>query len=393
MHVVVVDNGSTDSSEKVVTERPGVDWCPVGKNLGFAKGSNVGIRRALDGGAHYVALVNTDVVVEPEWVERLVADAEAHPEAGIFGGLLVFADDPGRVNSTGLVMDAFGRVRDRDFGVEVARLAREDGPTFGVTGGAVLLRADALRQVGLLDPAYFAYYEDADLCARARRAGIGCRYVAGARAKHGFGSTVGLGSPRQRYLLARNHLRFVPTHLPLWKALPLSSIGRALRAGVNAPIELVRGRPAHAASQLRAAADRRGARRRTRSSSGLSGTGSHRSAPTCAGASGRAGVGARARAGSPAARGSARSPAPARRRTRAGRGAGRGRGRRAPRPAPSRARRRRSCVPLARISRIRSMHFAWKRSSPTARTSSMMRISGSTSAAIANPSRAYMPEL
>ena len=255
VHVIVVDNGSTDSSEKVVTERPGVDWCAVGENLGFAKGSNVGIRRALDGGARYVALVNTDVVVEPEWVERLVADAEAHPEAGIFGGLLVFADDPGRVNSTGLVMDAFGRVRDRDFGVEVARLAREDGPALGITGGAVLLRAAALRQVGLLDPAYFAYYEDADLCARARRAGIGCRYAAGARAKHGFGSTVGLGSPRQRYLLARNHLRFVATHLPLWKAIPMVIAVCAARIVVRAPIELARGRTGHAASQVRAAVD------------------------------------------------------------------------------------------------------------------------------------------
>ena len=163
VHVVVVDNGSTDESEKVVTGRAGVEWCPAGENLGFAGGSNVGIRRALEarrplrrarehgrGGRSRTGSSGS------------CADADAHPEAGIFGGLLLFADDPGRVNSTGLVMDALGRVRDWDFGVEVARLAREDGPTLGVTGGAVLLRADALRRVGLLDPAYFAYYEDAD---------------------------------------------------------------------------------------------------------------------------------------------------------------------------------------------------------------------------------------
>ena len=254
VHVVVVDNGSTDESEKVVTGRAGVEWCPTGQNLGFAEGSNVGIRRALEAGARFVALVNTDVVVEPDWMERLVADAEAHPEAGIFGGLLLFADEPGRVNSTGLVMDALGRVRDRDFGVEVARLAREDGPTLGVTGGAVLLRADALRRVGLLDPAYFAYYEDADLCARARRAGIGCRYVAAARATHGFGRSIGAGSPRQRYLLARNHLRFVATHLPLWKAVPMVIALCAVRVGVKAPLELVLGRRRLALAQLRGAA-------------------------------------------------------------------------------------------------------------------------------------------
>jgi GT2 family glycosyltransferase len=255
VHVVVVDNGSTDESEKMVTGRAGVDWCPTGENLGFAAGSNVGIRRALEGGARYVALVNTDVVVESDWIERLVGDAETHPEAGIFGGLLLFADDPGKVNSTGLVMDALGRVRDRDFGVELARLTREDGPTLGVTGGAVLLRADALRRVGLLDPAYFAYYEDADLCARAWRASIGCRYVRAARATHGFGRSIGVGSPRQRYLLARNHLRYVASHLPLWKAVPMVLVFCAVRVAVKAPLELVLGRTGHARSQLQAARD------------------------------------------------------------------------------------------------------------------------------------------
>jgi GT2 family glycosyltransferase len=250
VHVVVVDNGSADESEKLVIGRAGVEWCPTGENLGFAGGSNVGIRRALEAGARFVALVNTDVVVEPDWIERLVADADAHPEAGIFGGLLLLADDPARVNSTGLVVDALGRVRDRDFGVEVARLAREDGPTLGVTGGAVLLRADALRRVGLLDPAYFAYYEDADLCARARRAGIGCRYVAAARATHGFGRSVGAGSPRQRYLLARNHLRYVAAHLPLWRALPLLVVLPVARAALNAPREVLRHQCDHATAQL-----------------------------------------------------------------------------------------------------------------------------------------------
>jgi GT2 family glycosyltransferase len=254
VRVVVVDNGSTDDSHQVVAGRSEVEWCAMGENLGFAEGCNAGIRRALEAGARFVALVNTDVVVEPEWVQRLVDDAEAHPEAGIFGGLLLFAHDPSRVNSTGLVMDALGRIRDRDFDVELARLAREDGPTLGVTGGAVLLRADTLRRVGSLDPEYFAYYEDADLCARARRAGIGCRYVAAARATHGYGSTIGAGSPNQRYLLARNHLRFVATHLPLWKAVPIVLGFSAARLALKAPLELVRGRPRHAGAQVRGAA-------------------------------------------------------------------------------------------------------------------------------------------
>ena len=255
VRVVVVDNASRDTTRDVVARTPAVTLVPLERNAGFAEASNVGIRHALGRGARFVGLVNPDVVIAPDWVERLVAAADAHPDAGLFGGLLVFDDDPTRVNSTGLVMDALGRVFDRDFGASLATLDRADGPALGVTGGAALLRADALRRVGLLDPTYFAYYEDADLSLRARRAGVGAMYTAAARARHGFGRSIGAGSPRQRYLLARNHLRFVGSHLPLWRALPLVLAVPALRAAVMAPLQLVRGRPDHARAQLRAALD------------------------------------------------------------------------------------------------------------------------------------------
>jgi GT2 family glycosyltransferase len=253
VRVVVVDNASGDRTREVVAAAPGVTSIPLGHNAGFAEASNVGIRHALGRGARFVGLVNPDVVVAPDWVERLVAAADVHPDAGLFGGLLVFEDDPTRVNSTGLVMDAIGRVFDRDFGTAVATLQRADGPALGVTFGAVLLRADTLRRIGLLDPAYFAYYEDADLSLRARQAGIGSLYVAAARARHGFGRSIGAGSPRQRYLLARNHLRLVGSHLPLWRALPVILAVPALRAIVMVPFEVMRGRPAFARAQLQAA--------------------------------------------------------------------------------------------------------------------------------------------
>lgn len=255
VHTVVVDNGSLDGSAAVVAGFPGVDWVPLGENRGFAEGCNAGLRAALAAGARFVALVNTDIVLAPDWIARVVADAEQHPEAGLLNGLLLFADAPDTVNSTGVVLDRLGRAHDRDFGTSVAAVRRGSGPVPAITGGAVLARAAALRACGLLDPDYFAYYEDVDLSARAARAGFGCRYVEGARALHGYGKSVGPDSPRKRYLLARNHLRFVARNLPLWRALPLVLALPALRATVRAPLELARGRPAHAAAHLRGAVD------------------------------------------------------------------------------------------------------------------------------------------
>jgi GT2 family glycosyltransferase len=253
VHVVVVDNGSTDASAAAVAAFPGVEWLPLGDNLGFAAANNVGMRRALAAGARWVGIVNPDVDVEPGWLEALVRAGEAHPEAGILGGMLLFADDPAIVNSTGLVLDGLGRARDRDFGTPASALTTRDGAVAGMTGGAALFRADALRAIGLFDPSYFAYYEDVDLSLRARAAGIEVRYVSAARAIHGFGKSFGPGSPRQKFLLARNHLRFVAAHLPLPRALALPPVLALLRATVKAPLELARSKPAHAAAHLRGA--------------------------------------------------------------------------------------------------------------------------------------------
>ena len=252
-HVVVVDNASADASAAVVAGFPGVEWIPLNENVGFAAANNVGIRRALADGATWIGVVNTDVRVERTWLEHLVRAGDAHSEVGILGGLLLFADDPQRVNSTGLVLDRLGRARDRDFGVRLSELTTADGPVAGVSGGAALFRADALRRTGLFDPAYFAYYEDVDLSLRAAALGIRAWYVSAARAVHGFGKSFGSGSPRQKYLLARNHMRSMATHMPLAWVVALAPVLTLFRATVKAPLELLRGHPALASAHLRAA--------------------------------------------------------------------------------------------------------------------------------------------
>jgi GT2 family glycosyltransferase len=252
--VVVVDNHSSDGTARLLSEQfPAAEHVVLSENFGYARANNVAMERALQAGAEFVALINNDIVLAPEWVERLLKSADEHPEAGLFTGTLLF-DGEETVNSTGLTIDGLGRVRDRDFRLPLANLARPDGPVAGVSGGAALLRASMLRQIGLFDPAYFAYYEDADLSLRAAAAGFRAWYVRDALARHRFGATFGPGSPRQRYLLGVGHLRTVARHQPALKAAALVPLTIAYRAAVKAPLELLRRRPALAWAELRAAA-------------------------------------------------------------------------------------------------------------------------------------------
>jgi len=253
LEIVVVDNGSSDGTAEVLRrEFPSIAALRLDRNEGYARGNNLALRRALVAGAEFAALVNDDVEIEPGWLRILLDAAAAHAEAGLFCGTLLFRGEE-RVNSTGLVVDAFGRARDRDFGVPREELRRADGPVAGVSGGAALVRCSLLRRTGLFDPGFFAYYEDVDLSLRAARAGSLCWYAGAALARHRFGATVGPGSARRRFLLGRGHLRNVALHQPALRAAALVPLTAMYRMGVKMPLELLRGRPALALAEVRAA--------------------------------------------------------------------------------------------------------------------------------------------
>ncbi len=253
LHVVVVDNGSADgTAELLLREFPSVEHIILETNLGYGRANNQAMRRALDADARFVALVNNDVELDAGWLARLLAAADAQPQAGLFTGTLLFKNEE-IVNSTGLRIDALGRVSDRDFKVPLRDLAAQSGPVAGVSGGAALLRAQMLREAGLFDPAYFAYYEDADLSLRAAEHAFQSWYVREATARHRFGATLGRGSARQRYLLARGHLRTVGKHQPLLKAAAVIAGTVAYRFAIKAPLAFLRAEPALALAEIRGA--------------------------------------------------------------------------------------------------------------------------------------------
>jgi N-acetylglucosaminyl-diphospho-decaprenol L-rhamnosyltransferase len=252
LEIVVVDNGSHDGTADLLREQfPAVTAIRLPENVGYGSGNNVALRRALAAGADYCALVNDDVELERGWLRTLLEAATLHPEAGLLCGTVLFRDAP-TVNSTGLEIDRFGRVRDRDWGVPREQLRRTDGPVAGVSGGAALVRCALLRRIGVFDPAYFAYYEDVDLCFRARRAGSICWYAAPALARHRVGATTGPGSPWQRFLLGRGHLRTLALHQPPLRAAALVPLAAAWRVAIGPAAFAFRGRFDLAGAELRA---------------------------------------------------------------------------------------------------------------------------------------------
>ncbi len=213
--ILLVDNGSTDGSQECFRNRfPEVELLENKENLGFAEGSNVGIRRAIDRQADYILLLNSDTVTHETFLSELVRVAESDPTIGFVGPKVYYYDCHGRRD---VIHSAGGRVslwigkcpsigpREKDAG------QYEDTKVVGwVAGTCMLARRDAVQRIGLLDPAFFAYMEEIDWCVRGYRAGYKSVFVPTSKIWHKV--SISSGSLLYRYYLTRNLFLFMKKH-------------------------------------------------------------------------------------------------------------------------------------------------------------------------------------
>lgn len=190
-HLVVVDNGSTDNSKTLLDEyqqkhSDKVEIIYNSTNLGFAGGVNVGINYAMEKDFEYIALFNNDATADKYWLESLVNGIN-HDNIGICTGLLLHGDGK-TIDSTGDWYTSWGLPFPRNRNNK-ADQAPAGGLVFSASGGASLYKSSVLRDIGLFDEDFFAYYEDTDISFRAQLAGYKVAYVPNAIAYHKQGAT------------------------------------------------------------------------------------------------------------------------------------------------------------------------------------------------------------
>ena len=210
--VLVVDNASTDGTVKALQDRFGdrIEILRNERNLLFAGGMNVGLERALAAGYDFVLLLNNDVVLDPGLVRELVAAAAADVRIAAAGPKIYFFDRADTLWFAGGELSLW-RGWSRHRGLREVDRGQHDTPydVDYLTGCALLVRREALRDVGLLDPGYAMYAEDADWCFRARGRGYRLRYVPGARLWHRVSSSTGARSWFKVRRRLRSQMRFL----------------------------------------------------------------------------------------------------------------------------------------------------------------------------------------
>ncbi|MBU0648951.1 glycosyltransferase family 2 protein [Patescibacteria group bacterium] len=234
--IIVVDNGSTDGTvEYVRTNLPKITLLRNVRNLGFARGHNQGFHLALDKWPTeerdkcFVLIANQDLILEPDFLEKITRFARANTRGAIFGGKLLRAyfkpeDEEFEekiksdvLDSTGLVMKKSRRVIDRGAGEQDSGQYDEKSEVFGISGALALIRASALDDIRYkdeyFDEDFFSYKEDIDLGWRMRLRGWQSYYVPQARAFHFRGAySPTKASASEKIRLRRQRPFFIKVH-------------------------------------------------------------------------------------------------------------------------------------------------------------------------------------
>lgn len=187
--LMVVDNGSTDGSRDILKNYGDkVVTIYRDRNYGFTGGVNPGVEYAIEHNFDAVALCNNDAVADKDWLKQLQRGLGG--DVGIVTCLLETLD--GRfIDSTGDQMTIWGLPYPRGRHTPIENAPKEPEYVFGASGGATLYSVPMLREIGIFDDDFFAYYEDVDLSFRAQLAGWRVRFAPGAIAYHRISATSG----------------------------------------------------------------------------------------------------------------------------------------------------------------------------------------------------------
>lgn len=236
---IVVDNGSKGDDVKVLRDMFGeyIYIIENYKNYGFAEGNNVGMRYALKKGTDYILFLNNDTVVDPQFLSELVASAESDPLIGIVGPKIYFYDEPNKIWFAGGNISMW---RCNTWHIGKGELDKGQYDIIQevdfITGCALLAKRQAIERIGMLDPEYLSYYEDADWCIRAKRQGDKIMYVPKAKLWHKGSSSTGGGytsydNPFRAQRKGRNLLFFMRKNAKLkhWLVFPFFACAYLIR--------------------------------------------------------------------------------------------------------------------------------------------------------------------
>lgn len=214
LQVVVVDNASGDGSfdkiSTLVKERQWQNWVTVidaGKNGGYSFGNNIAFRHLLEQRCNLIWLLNPDTRPLPGAARALVECLESDPQIGIVGSRLEDHDGTPQVSAFNFPTPLAELINTAKIGLLGRLLPRaviprpvspvKEGVDW-VAGASMMMKAEVIRRVGMMDENYFLYFEEVDFCRAATAAGFRIVYEPASRVIHHVGASTGISDMRKQ---------------------------------------------------------------------------------------------------------------------------------------------------------------------------------------------------
>ncbi|WP_373524096.1 glycosyltransferase family 2 protein [Aquiflexum sp.] len=220
--VILVDNGSVDGSvPKLKSDFPDTAFIESKTNLGFTGGNNLGMKWALGKSFDNILLLNNDTLVEPDFLEPLIDYLNRNPSYAAVQPKIMFEKERNKIWNAG---GGYFRWLEMSWSIGIGKedlgQYQTEKDTKWITGCAILIRTKVIKEIGLLDERFFAYYEDVDWSLRMRKYGYSLRYlpqskiyhVAGASSIKTIKTKEGTIPPIIHYYRTRNHLFLIRNH-------------------------------------------------------------------------------------------------------------------------------------------------------------------------------------
>lgn len=209
IEIIVVDNDSPNDDPTIIKRTfPNIVFVQNPINYGFAAGNNFGIMRAR---GKYVLLLNNDTIVTKDFLEPLVDKLENNPQIGAVSPRIRYFHTPDTIQYAGYTPINYHTMRNFAIGFREIDKGQynEDKETAYGHGAALMVPVEVIKKIGLMSYIFFLYYEEADWCARIKKAGYKIYYIGNSMIYHKESISTGKLSPIKIYYLNRNRIVFM----------------------------------------------------------------------------------------------------------------------------------------------------------------------------------------
>lgn len=210
-NIIVVDNGSTDSSVEHFARYfgEGLEIIASRENKGYAHAINLGIEKGIERNATWFFLMNNDTIVDEQFFDELINAVQPETNLGLYGPLICYYTQPDRIWYLGDLLIPGTLITINPYrGKNVQEITRDTIEVDFVHGCGMLVRRDVIDCIGNFDDSSLIYGEEIDFIWRARLAGFKAVGVPRAKMWHKISAIMGKQRPTTRYLRLRNQIRF-----------------------------------------------------------------------------------------------------------------------------------------------------------------------------------------